>query len=248
MVIHSTLDGRMQEESSNVSPQKMKEMVHGYLRLVGGHAVAVSLLKGRSWDFGEDAVPFCADPEDYLTHSGEVAAGLRICNFIQSRKKILLWDFHEQAFSGIPVHLVGHNPNMRGISAAESWDHLKTILQSHRFYIHTADPKLEDGYNMSTIEAMAAGLPVLGNPNPTSPVEHGRSGFLSDDPEQLQKYARMLLEDARLAQLMGQKARKTVMEHFSVSKFKNNFERAITTARSKWQSRIVAPSTPTNDQ
>jgi glycosyltransferase involved in cell wall biosynthesis len=247
MVIHSTLDGRMQEESSNVSPQKMKEMVHGYLRLVGGHAVAVSLLKGRSWDFGEDAVPFCADPEDYLAHTGEVEAGLRICNFIQSRKKILLWDFHEQAFSGIPVRLVGHNPNMSGVVATESWDHLKTLLQEHRFYIHTADPKLEDGYNMSTIEAMAAGLPVLGNPHPTSPVKHGLSGFLSDEPEQLRKYAKMLLEDARLAQLMGQKARETVMEQFSVSKFKNNFERAIAATRSKWESRIVAPSTPTND-
>jgi hypothetical protein len=221
LVIHSTLEGRAQEEDSNVAPQKMKEMVHGYLRLVGGHAVAVSLLKGRSWDFGEDEVPFCADPDDYLPYSGEVAAGLRICNFIESRKKILLWDFHEEAFGGIPVHLVGHNPNMPGVAAAQSWDHLKTTLQTHRFYIHTADPELEDGYNMSTIEAMAAGLPVLGNPHPTSPVKHGLSGFLSDEPDQLRKYAKMLLEDRRLAELMGRQARKTVMEHFSVSKFKN---------------------------
>ena len=70
----------------------------------------------------------------------------------------------------MPVRFVGHNPDMPGVQAAESWDELKAILAAHRFYIHTAHPDYEDGYNMATLEAMAAGLPVLGNRHPTSPV------------------------------------------------------------------------------
>lgn len=241
IVLHSALEWRMQEEKSKVDPQRFKQMLHEYLKLVGGHAVATSMFKGESWDITEDIVPFGIEVDDYLPYSGEKACGLRVCNFIESRKKIFLWDFHERAFDGIPVQLVGHNPNMPSVRAAESWEHLKRILQSHRFYIHTADPRFEAGYNMAAAEAMAAGMPVLGNRHPTSPVKHGVSGFLSDDPNELRKYAKMLLEDRNLAVLMGRQARKTVMKRFSMSRFKNAFLQSIETARQKWYNRAISP-------
>ncbi len=239
ILLHSTLEGRVVEEKSDITPAKMKQMLHKYMQLVSGHAAAVSELKGNSWGFTEDIVPFCADPDDYLPYSGEKCSGLRICNFIESRKKILLWDFHKKAFDGIAVRLVGHNPDMPSVTASASWEQLKKIFQSHRFYIHTADPKLEDGYNMATVEAMAAGLPVLGNQHPGTPVKHGVSGFLSDDPAELRKYAKMLLNDRDLAVKMGQEGQKTVKEVFPMEKFKKSFLQSIETARAKSQSRKV---------
>jgi glycosyltransferase involved in cell wall biosynthesis len=233
LVEHCTLEGRALEESSDVNPRDMKETLKKYLEMIGAHAVAVSILKGKSWGITEDIVPFAVNAEDYPPYSGHKSSGLRICNFIESRKKILLWDFYERAFDKIPVRLVGHNPNIPGVRAANSWEHLKRIMQSHRFYIHTANPELEDGYNMASLEAMAAGMPVLGNRHPTSPIEHGVSGFLSDDPIELRKYANMLLEDKILATLMGQKAREAAIEHFSMSSFKEAFLRSIETAREK---------------
>ena len=239
IVLHSTLDGRLVEEKSNVEPKKMKEMLGKYLRLVGGHAVATSMYKGESWGFTEDIVFFGIDADEYLPYSGEKACGLRICNFIENRKKILLWDLHERAFDGIPVQLVGHNPDMPGVAASENWDQLKRTLQRHRFYIHTADPRFEAGYNMASVEAMAAGMPVLGNRHPTSPIKHGVSGFLSDDADELRKYAKMLLEDKGLAILMGRQARKTAIERFSIERLKNAFLQSIETARHKWAGRTV---------
>ena len=100
--------------------------------------MAVSELKGKSWDFTKNIVVVGVEPGDYLPYSGQKACGLRICNFIESRKKILLWDFHDKAFEGIPV---GHNPNMPGVTAAQSWDQLKKMLQAHRFYIYTVDSR-----------------------------------------------------------------------------------------------------------
>ena len=237
LVIHSTLEGRALEEGSDVNPQAMKEMLIKYLKLIGGHAIAISDLKGKSWDFTEDIIPCAVEADDYPPFSGEKSCGLRICNFIENRKKILLWDFYEKVFEGIPVRLVGHNPNIPGVRAANGWDHLKRIMQSHRFYIHTANPELEDGYNMASLEAMAAGMPVLGNRHPTSPIEHGVSGFLSDEPAELRKYANMLLEDKVLATMMGQEARKTVIERFSMARFKEAFLKSIETARKKWKHR-----------
>lgn len=239
MVIHSTFEGRALEENSNVVPQDMKDTLKKYLKLIGGHAVAISTLKGKSWGFTEDITLCAVDVDDYLPYSGQKISGLRICNFIESRKTILLWDFHEKAFDGIPVRLVGHNPNMPGVRATNSWDHLKRMLQSYRFYIHTANPELEDGYNMASLEAMAAGMPILGNRHPTSPIEHGVSGFLSDDPAELSRYANMLLEDKILATMMGQEARKTVIDQFSMNKFKESFLKSIETARQKWKHRKI---------
>jgi len=238
-VIHLPIEARLVEEKSDIEPKKMKETLQKYLELVGGHTVAVSMHKGKSWGFTEDIVPFGIEPDDYLPYSGEIASGLRISNFIQMRKQFLLWDLHERAFDGIPVRIVGHNPGMPGVAASESWEHLKKMLQSHRFYIHTADVRLEDGYNMAMGEAMAAGMPVLGNRHPTSPIKHGLSGFLSDHPYGLRKYAGILLEDRDLAAKMGQQARKTVMERFSMSKFRESFLESIETARRKWESREV---------
>jgi glycosyltransferase involved in cell wall biosynthesis len=143
------------------------------------------------------------------------------------------------------VTLVGHNPDMPGVAAARDWHHLKQMLQAHRFYIHTADPRFEAGYNMATAEAMAAGLPVIGNRHPTSPIKHGVSGFLGDNPTELRRFAQILLEDWGLAKMMGQQARKTVIERFSLSRFKHAFLRSIEIARRKWHTRKVDPSPST---
>lgn len=242
LVLHHTLEGRFQEENSRVNPQEVRQALHRYIDLIGAHVVATSMFKGESWGFTDDIVHFGIDVAGYLPHKGHLPQGLRICNFIRSRRKILLWDFHEQAFENIPVTLVGHNPDLPGIEAARDWNHLKTLLQSHRFFIHTADPRFEAGYNMATAEAMAAGLPILGNRHPTSPIRHGVSGFLSDNPKELQHYARLLIEDADLAGLMGEQARKTILERFSLNRFRHSFLRSIEIARRKWYTRKVDAS------
>ncbi len=242
LVLHHSLEGRLEEEGVRCDPDAYRDMLRRYVDLVGAHVVATSMFKGESWGFTDDIVQFGIDVNEYLPYSGEKACGLRICNFISSRRKILRWDLHEQAFRDIPITLVGHNPDIPGVEAAHDWDHLKRTLQSHRFYIHTADPRLEAGHNMASAEAMAAGLAVLGNRHPTSPIKHGITGFLSDDPEELRRYARILLEDRDLATLMGQQARKTIAERFSATRFRQSFTRSIEIARRKWYTRKVAPS------
>ncbi|MBW8001499.1 MAG: glycosyltransferase [Planctomycetes bacterium] len=239
IVLHSTLEGRISEETGTVESTEMRNTLQEYLTLLGGHAVAGTDLKAKSWQITDDVVNCGVDVNDYLPYSGQDASGLRICNFIENRKKILLWDLHEKAFSDIPVKLLGHNPAIPDSTAAENWDDLKRTLQSHRFFIHTAAPNLEDGFNMAVMEAMATGMPILGNHHRSSPIEHGVNGFLSDDPDELNKYAKILLNDRELAAKMGQQARVTVAERFPISKFKQGLLKSIETARQKTKSRMV---------
>jgi hypothetical protein len=123
---------------------------------------------------------------------------------------------------------------------SKDWNDLKRMLSTHRFYVHTAHPDLEDGYNMASLEAMAAGLPIVGNRHPTSPVEHGVSGFLSDDPGELRQYALILLQNRDLARQMGEEARKVAAERFSMDRFAARFTRSIEIAKERWQRRKVS--------
>ncbi|MBF0436834.1 MAG: glycosyltransferase family 4 protein [Magnetococcales bacterium] len=228
LVIHNRMESRVQSATVSQSIPEVQSILKNYLALVGGSVVAVSTAKGGSWGFsGCDVVEFGTDVDHYPPWRGTIAAGLRIANQIEQKKAILLWEFHQAAFADIPVTIVGVNPTMPDARPSKDWADLKETLAAHRFYIHTAHPELEDGYNMATVEAMAAGLPILGNCHPTSPVEHGKSGFLSDDPQALNQYARMLLQDQALAERLGQQARSRVVELFSLPRFAAGFKKAI---------------------
>ena len=180
-VIHVTLNGMILEQNARTDAQEFRHAVAHYVRQVGPHVIAVSRLKGESWGFPENIVPVSADPQDYLPWEGDLAKGLRVSNFILRRARTLHWDFHQRAFAGVPLTLVGHNPELSGVRASQGWSHLKEILRHHPFFVHTAHPDLEGGYNMATLEAMAAGLPVLMNIhgpehlNPASPYRAARN-------------------------------------------------------------------------
>jgi Glycosyl transferases group 1 len=239
LVIHLALSGMLVEQASHTTPGAFRSALAEYIHQTAAHVVAVSQLKGKSWGFAEDIVLLSAAEKDYLPWEGDFPRGLRISNFIQRRANTLLWTFHQQAFANVPVTLVGHNPEIPGATASRDWNDLKRILRHHRFFIHTAHRDLEDGYNMATLEAMAAGLPVLGNVHPTSPIANGVSGFLSDDPQALASYARLLLADRELARTMGRAAQIRVEEYFSEQAFRSGILRAISKAQEVWESSRV---------
>ncbi len=235
LVIHSTLDGKYAEQGASADPDEVRRTLRTYVEMTNTHVVAVSELKGRSWGFLDDLVPFSVDVSAYPEPTYELAEGLRISNFFTQRRNILMGELHAAAFGRVPVRLVGHNPDLPGVEAAKDWQQLKDTLSKHRFYVHTADPALEDGYNMAALEAMAAGLPVLSNVHPSSPITDGVDGFVSNDPARLEQCALRLLDDAELARQMGTRARQTVAERFGVDKFRREFSASIERARAAYR-------------
>ena len=72
-----------------------------------------------------------------------------------------------------------------------------------------AHPELAEHFGISTVEAMAAGcVPVvINNGGQREIVEHGRSGFLWNTVDELQRYTRLLAEDDALWARMSAAAR-----------------------------------------
>lgn len=237
LVLHVTLDHRVHQAGLKQAPADLRDTIARYLAYVGGHAVAVTAMKRDNWQLGGSVVESAADPEQYRPWTGHIRRGLRVANQIQARRQYLYWDFHEAAFgSRIPIDILGHNPEM-GVEPAASWDALKHELAAHRFFVHTADPALEDGFNMALIEALAAGVPIIGNRHPTSPIEDGVQGLLADSPQELAGHAERLLADDALAKKMSENARQLAQDRFSPGSFVSGFERAIASARLAWQER-----------
>lgn len=244
LVLHTTLEGRLVEQQSSLTPVQIGAETMKYLKLIKAQPMSVSELKRRSWGIEAEVVGFSVDVSDYPVATCEKAQGLRISNLFNARQRILLGDFHREVFDGLPIEIVGVNDDIPGSTPAADWTDLKERIAKSRFYIHTADPCLEDGYNMATVEAMAAGLPVLGNRHPTSVVEHEKSGFLSDDPAELRHFAELLLADQNLARRMGQQARLRAAEVWSPERFEKGFLRVLQKARSKFHGASAARGRP----
>jgi glycosyltransferase involved in cell wall biosynthesis len=192
-------------------------------------------MKARSWGITDAVVEAGVDVQRYPAWTGELAEGIRVAHQISQRKRYLLWDFHAAGLHGVPMRLVGVDRELPEVVPCDGWDDLKRELSRHRFFVHTAEPTLEDGFNMAVLEAMAAGLPILVNEHPTALVEHGIDGFVARSPEELGGYARQLLADRELAGRLGAAARRKVAERYSSTRFIRGLEGAIATALERWQ-------------
>lgn len=237
LVLHDTLDGWMARERSRVQPREMRAMVNSALVSVGGHAVAVSRAKARSWGVTHMVLQDSVATGDYLPHVGDVACGVRVASHIAERRDALAWGFQEAAMAGLPLRIVGENPGMGNAAPADDWPHVKRILASHRFAVHTADPRMEDGHDPALLEAMAAGLPVLANRHPTTIVEHGVTGFVAETPAEMRAHAERLLADEGLARRLGENARSYVARHHAPERFRAEFTQAVQESRKKWARR-----------
>jgi hypothetical protein len=231
LVLHVSLTARAVEEPGAPSPQEMSRQVEQYLCLIGGTAVAVSRSKRDSWQLASDVIRPAVDPAEWSGYHGAEPSLLRVANQVGARRARFAWPAHERIVKGMPFLLVGHNPDVAGCETSRGWDHLRDTYRSHRAYVHTADPALEDGYNLALLEAMGTGMPVVTTVAPDSPVVDGDNGFSGTDPAALNEAARTLLDDRALARRMGARARESVLDQFSLEAFVQSWHRAIERAR-----------------
>jgi glycosyltransferase involved in cell wall biosynthesis len=76
---------------------------------------------------------------------------------------------------------------------------------------------------------MMAGMPAvaLATTELATVIEHGVSGFAVTDAQQLGPCMRELLNDAALARRLGEGARRTALDRFSISRFSADWDAAL---------------------
>jgi glycosyltransferase involved in cell wall biosynthesis len=91
----------------------------------------------------------------------------------------------------------------------------------------------ECGYNLSTLEAMATGMPVISLKHPESPIRNGYNGIVIKNYEELAEKIRFLLNNPDLAKKLGENARNTIETFFRMDDFIVNWMEAIENAIKK---------------
>ncbi len=97
------------------------------------------------------------------------------------------------------------------------------------------------GMQIKIVEAMAHGVPVIAlrNVAGSSPLEHGRNGFIASNGVEFAGFAEKLLRDRALCRAMGREARETVVSRFSQEAFTTRLSDLLATASAHVAQRLA---------
>ena len=111
---------------------------------------------------------------------------------------------------------MGNSPGLS--EAAQSIEHLRDIYNSSSIFYNTS---IHSPVPTVLMEAMACGCAIVSTNNCMIPeiIEHGKNGLISNDPEELKSYLELLLDKPKMARMLGDAARKTIVERYNISRF-----------------------------
>lgn len=163
---------------------------------------------------------------DFWTVGNETRenACLSVVNDWPNRDWCCGFNLWRQTVQGLPVKVYGKSPGFS--KPAESTEHLRQIYQSSKIFYNTS---LHSPVPTVLLEAMACGCAIVSTANCMIPeiIEHGANGLISNDPKELRSYLEMLLNNDSIAQKLGENARKTIEEKYSLERFTKSWNNAF---------------------
>lgn len=126
--------------------------------------------------------------------------------------------------SRLPLNVWGDTPRLS--VAAKGVDALVKEYQRSKIFLNTS---LISPVPTVLLEAMASGCAVVSTNTCMIPefIAHGENGFMADNAVDLRSYVDLLRKDDSLARKMGEAARKTIVEKFSLDRFTNEWNKVF---------------------
>jgi len=226
-VFHCRLSAEIAIGNNQVDRDKYLQSIEPVLKNV--RKVFISESKRSDWGLEGDVIPHGLDVSDYKEYEGDTSAILRVGNLLKEMDVAKGFSISEKIINGFPCVTLGQNPGIPSSRLSRGFEDLKEQYSQCRVYLNTTMEAYEDGYNLSLLEAMASGMPVVSYKHSGSPIVDGVNGFISDDIARLKQNVAYLLENPEQAKKMGQEARKTICSDFSHEKFLEAWKKAIHT-------------------
>jgi glycosyltransferase involved in cell wall biosynthesis len=161
-----------------------------------------------------------------VRYVGALARGLTITNHLARRGRRMGADLFAALRAELPLDLLGMGAaELDGIGEIDHPD-LPAFAARYRFLF---SPVRYSSLSLSTLEGMMAGMPVvaLATTEMATVIEHGVSGYAVTDARQLAPCMHALLKDAALARRLGQGARRTALDRFSIDRFSADWDTAL---------------------
>jgi hypothetical protein len=167
-----------------------------------------------------------------VRYSGELARGLTITNHLARRGRRMGADLFAALRTELPLDLLGMGAAELGGLGEIDHPALPAFAARYRFLF---SPVRYSSLSLSTLEGMMAGMPVvaLATTEMATVIEHGRSGYAVTDARALASCMRALLAEPELARRLGEGARQTALERFSIARFSADWDAALRHATSQ---------------
>ena len=161
-----------------------------------------------------------------IRYSGRLARGITVANGMQKRPRIAGYDLFLDARMGIPLDAVGMETEAFGGLGDMPYRHLHRRVADYRFLF---SPMRYTSLPLAVIEAMTIGMPVVALATTALPtvIEHGVSGYVSCDMDELTHHMRALLSDRALAERLGANARRVALDRFNLTRFIRDWNAAF---------------------
>ncbi len=224
-VFHCRLSTEIEIGNNQVERESYLKAVEPILKNVRN--VFISESKRSDWDLEGDVIPHGLDVSDYKDYEGNDPSILRVGNLLKEMDVAKGFRVGEQIINGFPCVTLGLNPDIADSRLSRGLDDLMEHYSKCRVYLNTTMERYEDGYNLSLLEAMASGMPVVSYKHSGSPIVDGVNGFISDDISRLKRDVAFLLENPERAKQMGEEARNTIRRDFSLEKFLVSWRKVI---------------------
>lgn len=172
-------------------------------------------------------------------YTGELERGLVVVNGLAQRGRRLGADVFEEVRRSVPLDLVGMQSEAAGGLGEVPPTELAAFAGRYRFFFN---PIRWTSLGLAVCEAMMIGLPVvaLATTEMVTVVENGVSGFIDTDVDRLLRRMRDLLRDRCLAQELGEGARKTALQRFSIDRFSADWDQTLREVAGSTQSGTTA--------
>ncbi len=151
-------------------------------------------------------------------YTGELTRGITAINHLKQRGRRVGADIYEWAASHVPLDLIGMQSEAMGGLGEVSNMQVPAYMARYRFFF---SPIRYASLGLSLIEAMMAGMPVVGVAATELPnvIANGVNGYVDSRRDRLLACMQQLLHEPALAQAWGQAARETARKRFSINRY-----------------------------
>jgi hypothetical protein len=187
----------------------------------GALLVHVTPYNALMWDSGITPwriVEHGVRPLAELPWRGEHERGLVVVNHLLRRGRRLGADVYGQVSAQVPLTLIGMGSEDLGGAGEVAQPEMPGVLARYRFFFN---PIRRTSLGLAIIEAMMAGLPVVGlaTTELVTVIDSGRNGYVDTRLPQLVEVMRGLLRDRSLAEVWGRAGQRTARERFGIGRF-----------------------------
>jgi Glycosyl transferases group 1 len=181
------------------------------------------------------------DPD--VRYRGQLARGITVINGLQKRPRIAGYDIFLQARASVPLDAVGMQTEELGGLGDIPYRHLHQRIADYRFLF---SPIRYTSLPLAVIEAMTIGMPVVALATTELPtvIEHGKSGYISCNIDELIVHMHELLQNPAHARRLGEHAQQVARARFGLERFIHDWNAAfaLVTSSSLVGAAFIPPS------